>query len=564
MNTHAAECRRLLKPGILLLVSLARITAGGGYVKLAETGDQEPGGTNVYFQINPMPTLDDAGHVAFYTDLRDAGFLKGWGIFLADGSGVKTVARTGEPAPDSNGNFSTFYSLASLNSTSVVFQADLSGSLGGGSDSSGIYQWSEGHLTQWVRAGQPIPDGDGTFGSLKTVSPRTNRRGQVAFRNNTSHGFAIFLARGGTLRRVAYGLQPSPDGDGFLSVSSDPSLNDAGQVAFLGLRSGRSDASVFGIYGGDETGLKVLAYSQQPTPDGHGQFLVFPSADLPFNNLGQVAFDAILTGTPNGAADNEGLYRTDGSSLSELVRKGQTAPDGNGRFLAFSAPYRPAMNNGGLVAFAADLTGTQGGSTDNAGIFLADGNSIRQVVRKGQLVPDGNGRFFSLGSPALNDTGEVVFLATLSDTRDGTTDNQGIFIADAALMLRQVVRSGETVNGEVIAIPNLLAGPNLGGLSGLNERGQVAFSAALNGNIGVFLWSPLTITSIVRSGNDIQVAWTAQGGTTNILEAADKAAGTYSRVGAVFVPQSISGTTNLSELGGASHPARFYRVERLP
>jgi hypothetical protein len=45
------------------------------------------------------------------------------------------------------------------------------------------------------------------------------------------------------------------------------------------------------------------------------------------------------------------------------------------------------------------------------------------------------------------------------------------------------------VQRQTIATPNFLDGPNYGGLTGLNDNGQIAVWSALNGNNAVFLWS---------------------------------------------------------------------------
>src|SRR3954462_8088072 len=93
----------LLMIGVHFAVSVSR----AGIVKLAESGDSEPApnATNVFFQIGQGATLNNEGQVAFISDLRHNGFLQGYGAYLADPSGVKTIARVNEPAPGSNGNF---------------------------------------------------------------------------------------------------------------------------------------------------------------------------------------------------------------------------------------------------------------------------------------------------------------------------------------------------------------------------------------------------------------------------------------------------------------------------
>lgn len=154
-----------------------------GYVKVAESNQPKPAphSTNSFFEITQSPTINSEGQLAFYTDLRNNGFLQGFGLFLADPAGVKTIARSGDPAPDQNGNFKTFNSQAALNSSNQVFEANLQNTLGGGSDDSGLFQLSNGVLTQIARAGQPSPDNGGDFGSFQAAPFCVNAAGQVAF-----------------------------------------------------------------------------------------------------------------------------------------------------------------------------------------------------------------------------------------------------------------------------------------------------------------------------------------------------------------------------------------------
>ena len=92
----------------ILLEFFVTTPSSAGLVKLAESGDSEPNGTNVFLQIGSSPVLSDNGQVVFYTDLRNNGFLQGWGIFRADPQCVITVAKTGQASPDLNGNLYTF------------------------------------------------------------------------------------------------------------------------------------------------------------------------------------------------------------------------------------------------------------------------------------------------------------------------------------------------------------------------------------------------------------------------------------------------------------------------
>jgi hypothetical protein len=558
-----------LASSVFLYLSTLKPAAAAGLVKLAEAGDSEPNGTNTFFQIAQTPTLSENGQVVFYTDLRNNGFLQGWGIFIADGQSVRTVAKSGQPSPDLNGNFYTFNSMVGLNNTSQVFETGLQNSLGGGLDNSGLYRVDTGVLAILARAGQPVPGESAVFRSFSGVTVRINRNGQTAFQAKSSTNSAVILrSAGSSLAAVAWVGQRSPDGNGTLGVMADPSLNNGGTVAFTSLMAA-TNSSPYAILLNDSTGLSVLLRSGQALPDGSGQFSLFPALDLALNDSNQVAFVANLSGTTAGPIDNLGLYRAERGAVVQLARKSQFVPGGNGRFLDFGGQNYVAINNSGAVAFLADLTGTTGGTTDNAAIYLATSAGIKQVVRKGQQAPDGNGVFSKFGYPALNNNNQIAFVATLSGTKGGTTDNQAICFVDDSLSVKLVIRAGQLFNGKTIATPNFLDGPNYGGLTGLNDNGQIAVWSALNGNNAVFLWSNsdaqngLKLLSAASLGRDVSVSFQAQAGTTNFLQAAPTPMGPFVDVGQLVLAGSGLISTNFNETGGATNNSRFYRIRQL-
>jgi len=51
--------------------------------------------------------------------------------------------------------------------------------------------------------------------------------------------------------------------------------------------------------------------------------------------------------------------------------------------------------------FIGYLTGTVSPGTDSAGIFRASGGPVTQIVRDGQSAPDGNGIFQSFNDPNI-------------------------------------------------------------------------------------------------------------------------------------------------------------------
>jgi len=141
----------------------------------------------------------------------------------------------------------------------------------------------------------------------------------------------------------------------------------------------------------------TLVLTGNAAPDGNGTFSDFGIIQT-LNANGEVAFVCDFTGTQNPSTDSSGICLASTKSITQLVRTGDPAPDGNGIFKYFAYDFnhhqRVVLNDNGKVAFAANLTGTAGGSTDNFGLFGASAlGGVKQFVRIPDAAPDGNGVF---------------------------------------------------------------------------------------------------------------------------------------------------------------------------
>ena len=478
------------------LLVLTAVAAHGEIDVVAVGGDAAPDGNGIFFDFG-IPAMNRSGQVTFVSMLNGTtgGNTDNTGIFRGTSipGSLAVIVRRGDPSPDSNGNFNLLDddSQPVINDAGqVAFVAGLSGTFGGGSDNTGIFRsgGTAAGLTVIVRQGEAAPGG-GTFanfrgGAISTFS--LNEMGQVAFLNV---GLGIFQTSGDPATQMVRFLQPLPDGDGIFSSLSVPSLNDAGQVAFAdGLN---------GIFRGDGSTILQIARPGVAAPDGNGTFSA-PFSTPAMNNLGDVAFFAALTGTSGGTSDNQGIFIRKGDALTTIVRRGQAAPNGNGRFLDLSAIDDVAVNEAGQAAFVATLTATSGGASDNTGLFRGDGTTLTQIVRTGDLAPDGS-RINSIGKPALNDAGQVAFLGGLVAT-GGVSTPHAIFLYDDRLGLLQAVRTGDPLLGSTIAIDSTLVfepSTTFNGKkrSGLNEEGQVVFRFDLSdGRRGIAVADPLAPT----------------------------------------------------------------------
>jgi fibronectin-binding autotransporter adhesin len=262
-----------------------------------------------------------------------------------------------------------------------------------------------------------------------------------------------------------------------VSFISNAVINNSGQLAF-----GPSTTIL------RQTGSSTVTIaSQNSAAPGGGVFAFVANPTL--NSAGQVAFSGAV-------GVSRGIFRGDGTSTVTIGMQNQTAPGGGKFGSSFSLP---GLNSSGQVAFSTSVSGSPADGA-RGGIFVGDGNSTVAVARQNQSAPDG-GLFnsLSLGVAPLNNKGQVVFSASLSDSpADGASS--GIFRGDGTTNVA-VARVNQSAPG----------GGSFSGLPSngfLNDSGQVAFGANLGGApadgaaSGVFRWDGNSTVPIAR-GNQI-------------------------------------------------------------
>src|SRR5438093_6266859 len=82
-----------------------------------------------------------------------------------------------------------------------------------------------------------------------------------------------------------------------------------------------------------------------------------------------------------------------------LARQGVAVPGGNGVFDDYFHFGVPCVNDSGMVAFCADLTGTTGGTADDELLLRGhDGQPLLVLAREGETIPGGTGQFGRLSN----------------------------------------------------------------------------------------------------------------------------------------------------------------------
>ncbi|MFB3892803.1 MAG: choice-of-anchor tandem repeat NxxGxxAF-containing protein [Phycisphaerae bacterium] len=215
---------------------------------------------------------------------------------------------------------------------------------------------------------------------------------------------------------------------GLTSIVGAPSLNNTGQVAFLGGREGTWQC----FRGSGE----VLTRMDDPD---HPASLVYETPMLPTIN------DAGVVGYARVVGETSWAYRSDGTTITHL-------------FPSLSSPMGTAISNSGAVA-------TLGWDTADGkcGIFVTDGTTVTTVAKTGMTAPGSGGTFTGfMILPHINNSGTVVFFGDL-----GTV--QGIYSWSGGVLSRVMDESCGVAPDD--------------GPAHVNDSGVVAFAGA---NVGDF------------------------------------------------------------------------------
>ena len=436
------------------------------------------------------------------------------------------LAITGDPSPDGNGylDFIGSGGVFLNDAGQVAFRAKLDGTPYGGVDE-GLFRATENALELIVRRGHAAPDGDGVVYDLSPSSgghggtsiwpsspneyPALNAAGQLtvlAMLENTSgpadYEFRLYRSGGGALTELYRPGQPAPDGNGSFDSIGRPFFDASGQAIFFAGISGTN-----GGFGDDQAivrsadgVLTQIVREGQAAPDGNGNFYELDTFQL--NTAGQVAFWAELTGTAGGESDDYGLFIADNGTIMQIVRQDQAIPVGYGRFKSFTGQ----MNALGQVAFAASIDAT-GVWWNQEGLFLAAGGAITELFRAHDWVPDGSGRRFTkFRVSSFNAAGQIGFHADMKSTPGGPSDSEALYRLDGTELVELAYEYQPAPNGYGCFI---YPGSPL-----LNEAGVALISTRLSGtsdctidfsvfDYATYLADGEELIQVVRVGNPL-------------------------------------------------------------
>ncbi|HEY6564870.1 MAG TPA: choice-of-anchor tandem repeat NxxGxxAF-containing protein, partial [Pirellulaceae bacterium] len=374
----------------------------------------------------------------------------GQGLFQTSPGSIAKIIRTGD-AISGGGTFNALNSSAINSQAQASFVGFLAGTPGGSSDDTGIFRATSGSLTTIVREGQSVP-GIGTFSSFSAGSrPSMNDLGNVFFRGTASGVTGMYRGSGAAITPIVR-LGDSAVGNGSFSIFSLFSPNNLNQISFYSALAGASGGNE-GIFRSDGSSLVQIARTGQSV----GTFLISSIDQGSFiNDAGEVAFMA-----HHGFDD--AIMRGSGGALTKIAQVGEAVPEGNGTLDFFAFGSFSGMNQNGQVLYHGLLTGSALGVADDEGIYLANGTITRTMAREGQSTPSGNGVLSSLSSPVVNNRDVVLYSSGIASVPGGTPTHEGIFLSDGS----------QTV--EVTRAP--VGSTSIGHAQLLNQHGQFTYTA---------------------------------------------------------------------------------------
>lgn len=439
---------------------------------------------------------------------------------------LRVLIRSGDPAPDGRGLVAGVTPPLLNNNGQVLFAIEIDDPRADVYDVAIIAVDSAGTLRQLIRTGQSLPDGERLGWMMHPDVLILNDAGQAAFWLTVDADWndrnAIYRIEADGSFVPVYNVR-----DHELTHLGRPLLNGKGQIAFEAWAEGDHGLpSIKHVYRVDPDGTRVRLFgSGDATPDGDYRLSTALQLGSSLNDSGWLTFYAAPNPVQAGGSPTNAFYRSDGSGLVELARRGQpalqideefeglshsrysTLDDFNravfyGRTRMLRPPYSTGVlvmhTDAGLVELARQGAGTPHGKTFETvgglrvsinqkgqaaflatmhdvgrGVFRAEPDGkIALVAEPGQSLPDGSRLAGSFAVPTINAGGKVAFLAS------NEANQHGLFVAEPGRALRTVVMRGQEVAGRVVLDVEMAT--NEPGRSGFSDLGQVAFKLRLD------------------------------------------------------------------------------------
>jgi hypothetical protein len=449
------------------------------------SGDPAPGVPNATFaSFSGTPVVNDDGRVAFNAALSEAPTA---GIWTDVPGELVRVAYDTQPAPGTSAFFTGLSTKGLLLSDEgeVAFRAELAGEGVDPSNSHGIWVTSGGVLQLAARNGGPAPGlPPGTYGMQLADPVVLGGNSNLVFLSNTavdppSESYTgVYSGAWGAIDLAARTDDPGEVSSGFSGFSAPFEINDEDVLSVR--------ASVFtpdgprqGIYTGLTGGLFATVVSRAPVDDLPGAYYGPQLGALGLDNSNVVAFENRLVDANGSLLPNPStLWVFDAQGKGLVAREGDPLPGTPGVTLG-QFTGRMVLDDTGQVLFVATLYGTGVDSTNNECLMSwSRARGLERLVRLGDPAPGVPGATVAAfgTSPVANGFGQWAIHATLNVLPSSILLGGSPGLAPY-LIYRQgtnfLARPGVTLN-LAVTLPALLpSGGSDGRGRSLNDRGEI-------------------------------------------------------------------------------------------
>lgn len=400
---------------------------------------------------------------------------------------LRTVALTrGAPAPGTSLGFELFSSIPVLNNSGQVAFSGLIGDsvIVDPEDYSRYGIWSEGNgsLKLAARGGDVAP------GTTQTIQypydPAIDAAGRTVFLSRLSgipatDNWGVAIQRSGPagLESLAVLGEQAADftPNHIYNWIGPPQVNDVGQIAFQGGLGTSISHGVNAFWVGEPLDLKMALRTGAEEYGDSEKYTInslWSSSGLAdaaaLNNRGELVFEAALShrGLPPMVFE-QSLWRFDENGATPMVRQSEDAPGTGNTFARFGAP---TLNDAGQTIFTAQLTNPNDSWRPyEGGLWMIDGDTLQNILPPAAPAPGMPGLTMHMGgnSAVINGQGEVVVLAYLKGEGVGSENQESLWRLKGD-SLELIARQGDPIPGGDSQYLGL-------GSYAINGAGQVAF-----------------------------------------------------------------------------------------
>ena len=361
-----------------------------------------------YFSV-----VNDEPSLVLNTGGPAPGFIAGFNIASFSTSFPGTTSFSASIAPPDGREFTALYTTDGGTPVLIAFEGAPAVGLGLGVS---IADFLEFGLSQDGASG----DGTITFNAPLTGSGV-----------NATNNSALYSGDRDGVQLIARESEAAPGAGSAVTFSSlgRSRLDQQNEVFFFAELS--EGSGIFSTTGGLHP-IALEGTTAPGTPIGTN-FQSF--VQLRVNGPGHTSFVASLSG------DGQGIFSNAGGLLEAVALKGDRYSVGPQTLSGFR---NIALNDAGTTTFLASLSGLGVNPLNDFGLFKQVGDSFEQITQEAQQAPgiDGNVRFASFETLAINDKGEIAFLGSLVGTGVDSSNLTALF-AEYGGALQLIVRQGD-------------------------------------------------------------------------------------------------------------------------